>query len=805
VNEPPAAASPAVVQAPVVTQPPLAATVTERPKSRRDVARERVARGDAAAFDEVVLVQRSAGPAEAPAGGDARPFDADQLARLIPVERWLPLASDPSPALRQLVAAVLSAGADPRASDALLRLVRDSEIDVARAAIAGLARLTKPEAHQAVVAVLRAKGKDERMLLLESLRDGAGTDGLLLALSSVATDNEDLAYYQKKQIFDMIDRLGDPRGGNALYAYLQSKPHIHFQTRAAIALASIGDLRSVPTLAKRLRMFPLDIYSDRHDWEMLLKRDDNERVVAARMLAELAIMYPEQRSSIARQAEDALIFWIHDMPSPHANGIRALAAMGSTKDLRALRQWADPPIALPGVGRLPPMDEEFVVTQFALRYLGWEKDSWPVLEKQLNRRRTERASVDVTMAGLMHGGVAILGMSLRALGLGAAEGTSEWADHRGIRPLLDFADDAKNNEQARTAATRALAWVAEPQDLPQILQRIQSHSAQDQAAQLTRTCFVEALLQRRIPGEAPTLLPMIAEESDPEFRHQLARALARTGFDDAVQARLFEMLKGPTMNDAALATLLAGTPEAAARAVAAYARKPPAAVAELLELWKESFDFWSVDDLESGVLFRYLDNAEAVSHVVVRGKAQTWAKRALALAFDNIVFDNGPHSLTRVQLQRRLLALVRGADEQKRRSALLAFVFSSSKRRRTRSCWLRSSSPMREDSTSACVSASSASVARLFSHSLAATQSAALSGPSASFGERRDGAGLSARGGQATASRKCQIPATRVPSSRRLAGDPSPDRSARARRLFRAAPPGNVQLTRRPAATNSGV
>ena len=65
-----------------------------------------------------------------------------------------------------------------------------------------------------------------------------------------------LSYYQKKQIFDMIDKLNDPRGGNAIYAYLESKPHMHFQTRAATALAQIGDIRGIPTLAKRLRMDP---------------------------------------------------------------------------------------------------------------------------------------------------------------------------------------------------------------------------------------------------------------------------------------------------------------------------------------------------------------------------------------------------------------------------------------------------------------------------------------------------------------------------------------------------------------------
>ena len=48
--------------------------------------------------------------------------------------------------------------------------------------------------------------------------------------------------------------LNDPSGADSLYKYIQSNPHIHLQTHAALALAAIGDIRAVPTLAKRLRM-----------------------------------------------------------------------------------------------------------------------------------------------------------------------------------------------------------------------------------------------------------------------------------------------------------------------------------------------------------------------------------------------------------------------------------------------------------------------------------------------------------------------------------------------------------------------
>jgi hypothetical protein len=103
-------------------------------------------------------------------------------------------------------------------------------------------------------------------------------------------------------------------------------------------MAEVGDVRAVPTLAKRLRMDEQKIYSDETDYEMMVKRNNNERVVASRMLADLAAMYPDKREQIREQAEDAVIFWMHEMPSPHANGMRALAAMESKKDMAAMRK-----------------------------------------------------------------------------------------------------------------------------------------------------------------------------------------------------------------------------------------------------------------------------------------------------------------------------------------------------------------------------------------------------------------------------------------------------------------------------------
>ena len=655
----------------------LAALKTAGPGAKPQIAWALVVLGEQRAFDDIMVLYRAGSLSKVQRLGGGVAFDPDRMVQLVSLDKLASMAGDDSPAVRQLVATILSQNAEPKWTDTLIKLVQDKDPEVSRQAAPGLGKIGEPRAREPLVAALKSADKDSRNKFLEALRDGIGTDGLVLALNAVSADDQSLAYYQRKQIFDMIDKLNDPRGGNSLYAYLQSKPHMHFQTRAAVALAQIGDIRGIPTLAKRLRMDPLKLYSDQNDWEMLLKRDDNERVVSSRMIADLAMLHPENQAQISDQAEDGVIFWIHEMPSPHANGLRALAAMGSTKDIAALRKWSNPSDPLPKEGQQPPMPEEWVIAQSALRYVGWLKDqpSFDVLIKDLNRRPKDE---DVTMEGLLQGGVAILGMSLRAIGVGAADGLSEWRDRKAFKPLMDYIEDPKNNEQSRASACAALAWVAEKEDFLEIAQKIAQYKGNEKPDEVRRACLLEALIQRPVPGTAGALVSLMTPQAAVETRHQVARAIAKGGFDASVEAQLFQMMSDDAMlNDAALALILGGSPETASRAVALYANKRKEALGELGDLWYQSFGYWSQEDLESGLLFKYVDNAEAISKLEVRQTQQEWARVMLMKQFDNLIFDNGPHSFTRVVLRYRLWQMAKGDDATKRAGAIRALKFMS--------------------------------------------------------------------------------------------------------------------------------
>ncbi|HEY6561174.1 MAG TPA: HEAT repeat domain-containing protein [Polyangiaceae bacterium] len=655
--------------------PLLAALKTAGSGAKPQMAWALVVLGESRAFDDVMAIYRLGHLSKVQRLGGGVAFDPELMVRMVPLEKLAALASDASPAVRQLVATVLSRNADPRWTDTLIQLVQDKDPEIARQAAPGLGKIGDERARGPLLSALKTGDKDSRKKYLEALRDGIGAQGLVLALDSVTSEDESRAWFQRKQIFDMLQKLADPRAGDALLKFIETRPNIHWETRAATHMAEVGDVRAVPTLARRLRMDPLKIYSDQSDYEMMLKRDDNERVVAARMLADLAVLYPDKREWIREQAEDAVIFWIHELPSPHANGLRALAAMESRKDLEALRKWANPNTPLPKEGQQPPMPEEWVIAQSALRYVGWleDKPSWGVLEKALRRRPPE---LDVTMDGLNQGGVAILGMALRAIGVGAADGFSQWGDPKAFRPLLHYVEDPKNNEQSRMSACAALAWVATKEDVFEVAKKIQEYRSLEKSDQFRRACLLESLIQRPIPGTAPALLALMTPESAVETRHQVARAIGKGGFETEVEKRLIEMTSSDALlNDAALALILGGSPDEAARAVALYANKPKAALEELSDLWFKTFGYWSHEDLEQGRLFKYVDNATAIARLEINKTAQEWATALLMRQFDNLDFDNGPHSFTRVVLRARLQQMAKSDDAAEREGAIRTLKF----------------------------------------------------------------------------------------------------------------------------------
>src|SRR5262245_38064301 len=89
---------------------------------------------------------------------------------------------------------------------------------------------------------------------------GAPDARQLVASLELTEPTDNAAFARSKKVLGELDRLNDPRAADALAAYAPRAPHPYFETRAALALAALGDSRAVPFLARRLTLDPLRIY-----------------------------------------------------------------------------------------------------------------------------------------------------------------------------------------------------------------------------------------------------------------------------------------------------------------------------------------------------------------------------------------------------------------------------------------------------------------------------------------------------------------------------------------------------------------
>lgn len=606
-------------------------------------------------------------------------FDPELMAGMVTLDKLASFAGDESESVRQLCATILSRTGDAKWTDVLIKLVKDKSVEVAREAAVGLGKIANEKSMAPLLEALTKADKDSRQKFLEALRDGVGAKGLVLALKSVQKGaGYEREKFQTKVIFDMLRDLQDPRGGDYLVEYINTNPRPHWKTEAAMRLAEVGDLRAATTLGWRMKQDPLKIYNAAEDPEY--RQDDNERVVGARYLADLAILNPDKRGELLAAAEEPVMFWITDKPQPHANGMRFLAAAGSKEFLPKIRKWADPTEPLPKEGAQPPMPMNWETAQSALRYLGWTQDpqGWPILEKQINRRPPK---LEITMEVLQQGGLAVIGMTLRGIAYGSADGFAQWGDSKAFPTLVKHVEDTANNGDSRLEACFALAWVATDDQMKEIVAKVKAPvKPNDAKGEQLRACYLESLIRKPVPAATAALVDLIDEKVDLQVRHQAARAIAFGGMSKPVIDALMEKLKNnETRTDAALAILIGGDTDSAMRTLATFNDAGPEAMEELKTVYNQTFGYWSDRNYENGDVARWIENANACRHVKVRDSLQDWPALLLSRSIQGIDFDNGPHSITRVQFRIRLYRDAKGADEKKRTQAIQILKFMKEK------------------------------------------------------------------------------------------------------------------------------
>ncbi len=169
----------------------------------------------------------------------------------------------------------------------------------------------------------------------------------------------------------------------------------------------------------------------------------------------------------------------------------------------------------------------------------------------------------------MQGGLAVLGMTLRALGVGAADGFAQWGDPKAYPILTKYIEDQMGNDQSRLEACFALSWVATDEQMKDVVKKVHEWNKPDPKSAFITKCYLETLIHRPVPAATAGLIDLLKPDVDMEVRHQAARAIGFGGLTSVVRPDLEKLLGDTnTRADAALALLIGGSPEDAAQALA---------------------------------------------------------------------------------------------------------------------------------------------------------------------------------------------------------------------------------------------
>ena len=126
--------------------------------------------------------------------------------------------------------------------------------------------------------------------------------------------------------------------------------------------------------------------------------------------------------------------------------------------------------------------------------------------------------------------------------------------------------------------------------MTKVVEKIGEFAASDDPKdQFIGACYSITLSRKPLPGSIGLLADLLRPELEPTIRHRMGQAIGITGIPagDPVEQKLFGLLEDAELrNSAALALMMGGTADVAARTVATYASKDDKmALNELKDLW----------------------------------------------------------------------------------------------------------------------------------------------------------------------------------------------------------------------------
>ncbi|GAC1360188.1 MAG: hypothetical protein NVSMB47_12800 [Polyangiales bacterium] len=654
-------------------------------------------------------------------------FDPVDLAELTDRATFRKFATDPQAGVRQLVAVVLSTKPAADDLDTLKTLLQDADIEISAAASVGIAKLNDKSASQILVDKLAAAQKEDNenasKRYMEALKNGIGGAGLVYALEVVPQDTQN-SEERGRFVLEQLRELADPSAAPAYKRYIENKSNPpHYRSQIALALADIGDPDAVKYLADRMDAkgigFRCDSTSIEACWTNNLgwKKQPpvdadpvtyREQQFSAQDIGDMAVLYPAKKAEFAQLAVAHLTKFNSWFPAPWLVVSRASAYLGDPDTLDwckdKVRKFKLPDVDLVDLGNDPKCGEGkrgctiFSLNELATaqRFVGLAKDPSLVdaLSKFLARPKTKKGTQLVGFSDLELENVTNPGFrqAYMQAAQGAADGLAEWGAEAGkaTDDLLKAVKDKDQGSWIRLMSGRALGRVASEKDLLAAVKDAKGWNDND-----AKVAVLMGAQGHATPDIAAAALEMIVPTNDVTMlavNNWAARVVGWAG-TKGLEDRLLKMMddKG-TRLFAALAIVLGGDEDLVRRGMLTFEQKARAEqggwdgeLHTLQGIYLDTFDSrgLSMDDVESGRLYRFVRNAETLKRAGASDDANEaghsnheWASIYLQAGFKRLDMNaTVPGGVDKLILRWKLNQAAKTGDEVMKQAAIDTLKF----------------------------------------------------------------------------------------------------------------------------------
>lgn len=576
-------------------------------------------------------------------------FDPDVIVRIGTTDTLVAMADSPDPMLKMYAAMELGFRSDIDVVPALLKLVKDENLDVAEAAAISLGRTTDDRAGPALMDTMEQKPA-LRDSILDAISQSVGSPGLEVIYKNIGNDPP-----FKYKIIGKLKKLRDPRSKDLLLSILDEK----FQGSDKEAVKQGDEIRNQA-------LWTLEELGDPRIAKEMLEKTQWERITEEQ-IPDPAVRY--RQDDMARKIANGVVGWfgrvrpenvgdtlmeIYDSNKPYANNPEVaqrvtvdigplMDAMGRTGDKRFCSV----------IDSFLDQDEGFYfqAASFAMARLGCEGAVGSFIKRMkmtAQERKDEKFSALLESRDWqMENRLQERRNSIMALKF--------FGDPKPGPDLMDIVLDPKDDPELRKEAAASLAYCADDGLMEKIVEKVNDGDIDITA----RAALIQGLWLNPTEAAINAMFTILEGEGNFELVKPAAIVVGEAA-NPAFEERLNKLLDHQDehrQRSAVLAILLGGNTARLDQIIELLQGQENKLV---IRDWYENHPIFLTEKMfKTGAIFKRLENAKAlVEATETTGAEILWAWKYLMQRLKS-GWEDGPGGLTPLETRNLLADTVR--------------------------------------------------------------------------------------------------------------------------------------------------